>query len=524
VADEPILLEDGVTPLFLEDGTELLLEGEAVVAAGLATASAVAWQPNIPGEFIDAPAGLATATATAFDPFITTTGKAVDAGLATATASVHTPGIIPAAPFENQGWVLGGRGAHPFNLEINGIDRIASVQFASIEIEMPGPGSNGSMSFVIADPTAAITVNEWDEVRFIEHAATRPILFGGFVQSVRYVAWAAVGRSIEVQCVGYGILLDKKAVPAFTAQVWQLTGRLVSLINQYGGRIWCTGRGTSYVPTGPDQLGPPSGMPNNWYSVAGYGNSWAMRINMGDPFTGPANSTLRGQVDHMMANCGWLGSDTPDQEPITGTYWVDGAAMFWAFPLVPDHARSADPLGWAAQFDGAVYNNPTVPNLVIDESGAVRVTRIEYEREDTDRTTSTYVVGGSAPGTGYYREPGLSRAGDLESIITNDLSTDAEGVISTGGGSVRQTTGATVRGEVEIAANSPIAAWPGRNIAITSTPLHLSSADYWRITSTTITFQSYTARTYSIGFGGSVPPPSQARRMGRFATRKKGSI
>ena len=107
--------------------------------------------------------------------------------------------------------------AHPFNLEVNGIDRIASVPMESIRVEMAGPGTNGSLTFTIYDPDASVSVAAWDEVRLIEHAADQPLVFGGFVQSVRHTAWATAGRSLEVQCVGYGILLDRKISPtAFT--------------------------------------------------------------------------------------------------------------------------------------------------------------------------------------------------------------------------------------------------------------------------------------------------------------------
>ena len=91
--------------------------------------------------------------------------------------------------------------AHPFNLEVNGVDRVAALQYAGFSIEMPGPGSNGSIQATLHDPAVSIAIAEWDEVRFIEHAATRPILFGGFVQSVRYrVSPGLAGRFIELVC------------------------------------------------------------------------------------------------------------------------------------------------------------------------------------------------------------------------------------------------------------------------------------------------------------------------------------
>ena len=103
--------------------------------------------------------------------------------------------------------------AHPYNLEINGSDWIDAVISNTLHIEMAGPSSNGSLSVRLYDPAVGIDVAPWDEVTFTEHAATRPVLFGGFVQSVRYTTEPGLtGRWVDVECVGYGILLDKRIV------------------------------------------------------------------------------------------------------------------------------------------------------------------------------------------------------------------------------------------------------------------------------------------------------------------------
>jgi hypothetical protein len=411
--------------------------------------------------------------------------------------------------------------AHPFNLEINGTDWINSADMAGIRIEMPGPGSNGSMTFTLQDPTSIINVSEWDEVRFIEHAATRPILFGGFVQSVSYTAWAANGRTLTIQCVGYGILLDKKVFrwldPARTNWQWDLVNYLVSFVNLYGGRI--TASHGSGFPAFADATNGVAYLTLTWFSGA-----MGTAATLWAPDDG---QTLRGVIEQFLGKAVFWNGDPPFADGITewpapGSYWVDSYARLRLYPDLPPQAGGVIA---GSGFDAllhAQYDEGTVPGVQVDFAGTLHVEQITYEREDTDRVTSAFVIGGAPAGTDYYRKPGLERTGDLELIVSDSGSLIAGDVASIGGAAVGQTTAATARGQVMIFSLTPFDIWPGRNMQVTAASLGLSASQDWRITSTEITFESSTARHYVAGFGGNIPAPSAMRRTGRFQRRLPG--
>ena len=408
--------------------------------------------------------------------------------------------------------------AHPYNHEVNGVDWVGApgrgptdphMLAESLSIEMPGPGSNGSMTATLYDPNTEIVISEWDEVRFIEHAATRPILFGGFVQSVRYVIQAGrAGRDIQLTCMGYGVLLDKKVVVG--AKVGNADGTdswmawaLVSLVNQYGGRVSAQANISSVTQT--DAINGVAQMGNvwNWAELAG---TFPVVLT---------TQTLRSAIDYLLGiGAGLIADDVWVGEP--GSYWVDSACRFMAFPdMTPDLITT-----WAARAPSRFAD--AYPGLHVGMAGTYHVESLDYEREDTDRVTGAYVEGGAAPGTGWYRTPGLARAGDLEATVSDTASTVAADIVTKGGPVVNQTTAATARGTVVLSSETPLDIWPGRHIDVAAAAVGLSESQDWRMTSVSINFRGPTNRTYTIGFGGNVPAvQSFARRSGRWVQRSR---
>lgn len=404
------------------------------------------------------------------------------------------------AAIVGQSWATA---AHPYGLEINGLDVIGDLIASSLVIDMAGPGDNGSMTFRLQDTGSAYSIAAWDEVRFHEHAATRPILFGGFVQSVRYIAWETTGRMIEVRCVGYGVLLDKRVVPEFplppvyNGAVCEV---LVGYINRHGGML----SAASYVDGSTGYTSATLSIPRttgvSWtYDRNGW--SWAW-----DPMT------LRAFIDRVVSGirCSDSGVYTGTYGPASASYWVDGAGRVM---VLPDFPADIDAAGLPYQYDGG-----TVPGLTVDLSGTLRVTGATYETEDIDRLSSVYVKGPTAGTTGWVRVPAPRRAGDLESVASDSTIADSAARDATGSAAIKRTEGATARGSADVYSETPLDIWPGRNVRVTVPALGLASAD-WRITSVRIVFHTSTARTYSVGFGGNAPAPSMARRQGRFARR-----
>lgn len=120
------------------------------------------------------------------------------------------------------GAALNSGGAHPKSLTIDGLDVIGGtargnrygVPLSSIQLREEGSGRVSNLSFTIDDPLAEITVGPGQRVVFYDHAQDLPI-FRGFVESWEASPWA-IGRTIDVSCVGIECLLDWLYVPAVT--------------------------------------------------------------------------------------------------------------------------------------------------------------------------------------------------------------------------------------------------------------------------------------------------------------------
>lgn len=388
----------------------------------------------------------------------------------------------------------GGTGVHPFNLEVNGNDIIDSVDLTTIDVEMPGPGTNGSMRFGVTDATLAHTINEWDEVRLIDWGMNREVQFGGFVQSVIPTPWAGPGRSLTVECMGYGVLLDRKVVPTFPITITSDDGigeQLMLLVNTFGGRVHCFGYRPGASTTYEGSATLTVFQHSDW--VAG------IPIDTGSVIT---NQLLRGAIEQWAD----LGTDaslpaTPYNPSVGYIYWVDAYARFHAF---------WDKISVATGFDGDAPPS-TVGEAVFDAHAST----IEYEADGSDAATSVYVVGGNAAGSGFVRGPSKERAGDLEAFEDNSLSTNADLKQFYGGIRVVQGTETPIRGTLVIAETDPIDYRPGQKLFITNTNLGLSVQPV-RITAVRMKYLTGTGRRqYTLTYGGRLGKPSQTRRLSR---------
>lgn len=80
------------------------------------------------------------------------------------------------------------------------------VRRQSIALEENGPGGVSALHFTIADPLLQCTLVEGDPVEFWDITLDRPN-FLGFLQNVAVVK-TAVGRELEITCIGIEALLD----------------------------------------------------------------------------------------------------------------------------------------------------------------------------------------------------------------------------------------------------------------------------------------------------------------------------
>jgi hypothetical protein len=106
-------------------------------------------------------------------------------------------------------------------LTIDGLDVLKQpggaaygVDVATIQVSEAGAGQVSSMTFLITDPTAALTITTGSRVSFWDITANLPI-FTGFVDSFS-ASRLGVGREIAVQCVGVEAVLDWMIIPSLT--------------------------------------------------------------------------------------------------------------------------------------------------------------------------------------------------------------------------------------------------------------------------------------------------------------------
>lgn len=90
------------------------------------------------------------------------------------------------------------------------------VPIETVHVLEAGPGGVSTMEFTVEDPNIEIILDEGQRVNFWDVTRDAPI-FSGFVQSWRFVP--AVGRLIEVRCVGLDVLLDWMIIPTLTVPI-----------------------------------------------------------------------------------------------------------------------------------------------------------------------------------------------------------------------------------------------------------------------------------------------------------------
>jgi hypothetical protein len=389
--------------------------------------------------------------------------------------------------------------ARLFGLWIVGNERIDAAEISSVRIDMAGPGDYGSLDVTLEDPTSTTDVNEWDEIRFAEHAATRSNLFGGFVSDVAIRPWAAAGRSIAIHATGYGMMLPRKVI---ASQTDPLAGGgssdgigqwIQSLVSRYGGGIaalaYRPGASTSYQGTVERTIFIHS----DWVE--------------GTPLPTLSQVDLESAVD------AWAGvgtdastpvADEPD-EPIGYLVWVDAYRRLhamWRKDSVDTGYDGAAPVDIAETTGG----------------GLVRASSLTYHRTSS-KMTSAYVRGSNAAGSGMVRAPADPHAGDIESVVDVSTSDSTSFRDFYGRNIIASSTGLALSITATIESVTPIDLRPGQSIRVTSTGLGLSSQRF-RIMAVSISFKTSTARTYTLTLAGH--RRSIAREITRFQPRSIG--
>lgn len=121
------------------------------------------------------------------------------------------------------GAALNDASAHPYNLEVGGLDLIKApggsglgVPLESIVVNENGPGNISSMSFAIDDPQGAVSISSPLLVTFKANDGAIPetIYFRGWIDATdNEPDFGGQGRRITVRCSGIEQLLDWAVVP-----------------------------------------------------------------------------------------------------------------------------------------------------------------------------------------------------------------------------------------------------------------------------------------------------------------------
>lgn len=382
-------------------------------------------------------------------------------------------------------------------LWINGLDvlydPVSTVTYGthldSIDVIEAGPGGVSSMTFTIADPMLAIDLSESDRVLFWDLTANVP-LFNGFVQS-----WtnepSAVGREIQVRCVGIEAVLD-----------WAVVADS-SYITNSDDHLWWSAMFQSMVylslgvgvplnvaAKGPADGEPPWANPSNRASPIAY---------MGTSLSQPTSQTID------------VGSLTLRQalDRVAEAWIANGNVTPWIAALDLSVSVTVDYYGGLRIW---TYNSAVTPGppedyqqtFVVSQSGSdITASNLQHSTDVSGVVRQVVIIGGNAAGTGTFTDgsgiPGpaaiLARSDSLTAAAANGI---ASAYLSE--------RSSLVRGDFRIEnyvnpSTSTSQVRPGTEVTLTNAQVGLSSYEDIVI-QIEKTFQAGGWETWVVAYGG----------------------
>jgi hypothetical protein len=389
--------------------------------------------------------------------------------------------------------VLRGTGAvtsdaHSFSFLVDGTDLYErGVQLAGTHIS-EAIGDNGSLEFSVHDPDEAISISDWSEVTVDDNTADRR-LFGGYVVNRKFTPiHGNTGRWIDVDCVGYGILLDRIVSEAATGVASTTSADFARQVQRVLAQVAGLGQLTYFSNVDFQDSG--TGAPTNvwetvmWRTVVGateatFTDSWSV-----DP------STVRQMLEEMNA--------VAERADVPGVALEPAQAI--AQYVYVDHQKRIH-IDWVGEQTGnapkEVTDNPLTGSQVAAES-------MHLETDASEVINSVYVVG-SSPATSTFVRNAASIALYGERMAVLDKSTEATSLAKArryGRSFLADKKDPIVRGSFTI---TGVNGWrPRQQATITDSKLNLSAATYLIQSVDTVFLKGDGTRKYTIGFGGSL--------------------
>jgi hypothetical protein len=334
------------------------------------------------------------------------------------------------------------------------------VDLDSIDITELEAGS--SMRLRIWDPTNVVNIQDMARVEFIDVANNRR-LFTGFVQQLEPVV-AAVGRWVDVECVGLDAVLDWIIIPA---DVTYAAGTpTVNCIQNLPYRA--TGIGVQLNSASGFDSGGNAQEPVGHFGFVDLGVIFPRTLT--EAVTIPAGSTLRQGIAALCA--------------VTRTWIVP----FGSDSLKPPFINATITVDWAGGL--RVFGERELPTdytgLTVNAgSGGTAPTRLEHRTNGLNVPRTVYIRGGNATGSGPVTDgsgiPGPTLFVD-DSTITTASARD------TLGKSILSALAVTEAGALELEGYTPTGnVHVGAELTLTSAQLGLST-DVFKIAELQMSF------------------------------------
>lgn len=421
---------------------------------------------------------------------------------------------IPLA--RNLGLVLNQQ--HPYSLHLGGQDIILQVLVEPVEISEAGSGGVSSIQFSFDDPDSSFVIPDGSEIRMWDYTRDLP-LFWGWVQSVTYELWSAVGRTIHVTGFGIESLLDTVVVPNLTfantgpfmhgsdtpGQVFWTQALLQVLVGLTGLRGGTDIRANPTVTAAaPSSLSGPIGGLSDFYATGTDVTQDIVSIALG-------GQTIRTALDNWRALGIQVTTDTgfvPRPFFLSVDFW--GGVRFFEFG------------GGVTTYLPTDYASLTISDTA---GGAVVASSLSWEVDQSPGAivNAVYVQGAAAASTGWV--VGDTTTGRREAYTTT-TGTTRDALLSAAQAVMGQISGSAGRGTLTLEDYTPTNVHPGSQLFITDARMGWAAKGFLvtQIDKRFIPGSAYQDWTVSFIDGGGTPTAGRPSSMQAIRSTTRGTL
>ena len=376
--------------------------------------------------------------------------------------------------------------AHSYSLWVDGLDMLYQpgqvkgsaygAEIDSIQLSQGGPSANGTMSFILRDPSGNLQLQGAESVLFWDHVRDVP-MFAGTVATLTEAIPDGIVHRFQVQCTDLNAVLDRILIPAMTLSDGSAQLQIQSIMQHVPLRAFQSlSTDAAAVALGGSQAKPMA-----------YGNTQVSTALTGQVITDgtTARAAVQQIIDYWQAQVGYV-------LPGTLQVFVDqygGLRLYDSFyAVVPSDYRQT---------------TVRVASGVVTEPASVRPDNLQVTNDWLQAVTAVYVIGGNPAGTGWVAGVNASgyanpRALRKEARYSQPKSLDAV-ALQRYGLAYLTAYGAQARASFTMSARAPFTILPGDYIFI-SAPIWMQIQGYVQLVE-----QSFSGggnlRAYRVEFG-----------------------